>query len=53
MFRRVFKRFNFIIKKVEPKLSKNGVKIDLTEMIMNTIGNNKGYSDNNAEFKLK
>ena len=53
MFRRVFKRFNFIIKKVEPKLSKNGVKINLTEMIMNTIGNNKGYSDNNAEFKLK
>lgn len=53
MFRRVFKRFNFIIKKVEPKLSKNGIKIDLTEMIMNTIGNNKGYSDNNAEFKLK
>lgn len=53
MFRRVFKRFNFIIKKFEPKLEKNGVKVNLTEMIMNTIGNNKGYSDNNAEFTLK
>ncbi len=47
------KRFSFVIKKVEPKLSKNGNKADLTEMILNTIGNNKGYSDLNAEFTLK
>ena len=53
MFKKVFKRFSFIIKKFEPKLEKDGIKINLTEMIMNTIGNNKGYSDNNAEFKLK
>ena len=53
MISRVFKRFSFIIKKFEPKLEKDGIKIDLTQMIMNTIGNNKGYSDNNAEFTLK
>ncbi len=47
------KRFSFVIKKVEPKLSKNGVKVDLRKMLLDTIGNNKGYSDNNAEFTLK
>lgn len=50
---RVLKRFSFIIKKVEPKLGKNGVKIDLADMLLNTIGSNKPYSDNNAEFILK
>ncbi len=49
---RVLKRFGFIIRKVEPKLSKNGVKVDLTDMLLNTISNNKGYSDNNAVMKL-
>lgn len=52
MFSRLFRRFRFIIKRVEPKLSKNGVGVNLTEMLMNTIGNNKGYSDNNAEITL-
>ena len=47
------KRFSFIIKKIEPKLEKDGIKIDLRNMLLNTIGNNKGFSDNNAEFKLK
>ena len=51
--RRILKRFSFVIKKLEPKLSKDGVKIDLTEMLLNTIGSNKPYSDNNAEFILK
>ena len=46
-------RFSFVLKKVEPKLSKNGEKIDLRSMLLNTIGNNKGFSDNNAEFTLK
>ena len=32
---------------------KNGVEVDLTTMILNTIGNNKGYSDNNAVINLK
>ncbi len=50
---KVLKRFSFIIKKVEPKLGKNGVKVNLTEMLLNTIGNNKGFSDNNAEFTIK
>lgn len=49
---KVLKRFRFIVKKVEPKLSKNGVKVDLTEMLLNTISNNKGIPDNNAEIKL-
>ena len=49
----VLGRFSFIIKKVEPKLSKNGIKIDLRDMLLNTVGNNKGFSDNDAEFTLK
>jgi len=51
-FSKLFKRMGFILKKVEPKLSKNGVNVNLTDMLLNTIGNNKGYSDNNAEIKL-
>lgn len=50
---KALKRLGFILKKIEPKLSKNGVKIDLTDMLLNTIGNNKGYSDNNAVINLK
>ncbi len=49
----LLKRFSFIIKRIEPKLEKDGVRIDLKSMLLNTIGNNKGFSDNNAEFKLK
>ena len=47
------RRFSFILKKVEPKLSKDGIKINLEEMLLGTIGNNKKFSDNNAEFHLK
>lgn len=47
------KRFNFIIKKVEPKLQKDNEKINLTEMLLNSIANNKGFSDNNTVIKLK
>ncbi len=50
---KTLKRFRFILKKVEPKLEKDGVKVDLTDMLLNTIGNNKGYSDNNAKFEIK
>lgn len=50
---KALKRLGFILKKIEPKLSKNGVRIDLTDMLLNTIGNNKGYSDNNAVINLK
>lgn len=49
---RVLKRFRFVIKKIEPKLSKNGVSVDLTDMLLNTISNNKGFSDNNAVLSL-
>lgn len=52
-FGKVFGRLGFVLKKIEPKLSKDGVKIDLREMLMNTIGNNKGYSDNNGKIKLR
>ncbi|MBO5934232.1 MAG: metallophosphoesterase [Clostridia bacterium] len=49
----ILDRFSFVIKKVEPKLCKNGEKIDLRKMLLDTIGNNKGFSDNDAEFRLK
>ncbi len=47
------RRFSFVLKKIEPKLEKDGVKVDLKSMLLNTIGNNKGFSDNDAEFLLK
>ena len=50
---RALKRFGFIIRKIEPKLSKNGVQVNLTDMLLNTISNNKGYSDNNAVINLR
>lgn len=49
----ILNRFSFILKKVEPKLTKEGNEVDLRSMLFNTIGNNKGFSDNNAEFTLK
>ena len=49
----ILNRFSFVLKKVEPKLSKDGNNVDLRSMLLNTIGNNKGFSDNNAEFTLK
>ena len=49
---KLLKRFGFVIRKIEPKLSKNGVEVNLTEMLLNTIHNNKGYSDNNAVIDL-
>ena len=49
----ILNRFSFVLKKVEPRLSKDGNKVDLKKMLLNTIGNNKGFSDNNAEFTLK
>ena len=49
---KVLRRFSFILKKIEPKLSKNGIKVDLYEMLINTIGNNKGFSDNNGVINL-
>lgn len=49
----ILNRLSFVLKKVEPKLAKDGNKVDLRNMLLNTIGNNKGFSDNNAEFTLK
>lgn len=50
---RVFKRFGFVIKKAEEKLSKDGSRVDLKRMILDTVGNNKPYRDNNLEIKLR
>ena len=49
----ILSRFSFVLKKIEPKLSKDGIKVDLRSMLLDTIGNNKGFSDNDAEFTLK
>ena len=51
-FSKAFGRLGFILKKAEAKLNKGGNQINLSEMLLNTIGNNKAYSDNNAEIKL-
>jgi 3',5'-cyclic AMP phosphodiesterase CpdA len=49
----VLDRFKFILKKVQPKLSQDGVEPDLKKMVLETIGNSKGWSDNNATVSLK
>lgn len=49
---KALKKFGFIIRKIEPKLSKNGVKVNLTGMLLGTIGNSKGWSDNNTDLKI-
>ena len=49
----ILSRASFVLKKIEPKLSKNGVRVDLRSMLLDTVGNNKGFSDNDAEFILK
>ena len=49
----ILSRVSFVLKKIEPKLSKNGEKVDLKRILLDTVGNNKGFSDNNAEFTLK
>ena len=50
---RVLKRFGPIIKTVQKKLTKDGITPNLSEMVLNTIGNNKGWSDNDAVISLK
>ncbi len=49
----VFKRLNFVVKKAEAKLQKGDEKPDLKAMVLNSIANNKGFSDNEATIKLK
>ncbi len=53
MIYKFLKRFSFVLKKIEPKLEKDGAKVNLQSMLLNTIGNNKGFSDADAEFVLK
>lgn len=47
----IIKRFNFVLKKLNIK-NTDGEKVDLFEVIKNTIGN-YGIDDNNAVIKLK
>ena len=49
----VLDRFSFVLKKVKQKLAEKSNKVDLKKMLLDTVGNNKGFSDNNAEFTLK
>ena len=49
----ILDKFSFVLKKLEPKLSKNGNTVNLKSLLLDTIGNNKGFSDNNAQFTLK
>lgn len=49
---KALKRLGFILKKAKAKMKNNDEEIKLYDMIINTIGNNKGYSDNNAEIQL-
>ncbi len=48
-FSKVLKRLGFILRKVEPKLSKNGIKVDLRDMLLKTLSADNG---NDAEIKL-
>ena len=49
----ILSRFSFVLKRIEPKLGKDGINVNLRSMLLDTIGNNKGISDNDAEFVLK
>lgn len=50
---KALRRLGFILHKVEPKLSKGGRQVDLTDMLLNTVGSNNPYSDQDADFELK
>ncbi len=49
---KLLKRLSFIINKINLK-DNAGNKADLQKMVFDTIGNNKGFSDANAEFTIK
>ena len=49
---RFLSRFGFVLGKVSKKLAKDGEAPDLKAMVLGTIGNSKGFSDNNATVKL-
>lgn len=49
---RVLGRLDFILKKVQPKISKNGAEINLKEMVLDTVGDEKKYNDNDTIISL-
>lgn len=49
---RLLKRFSPIIGIAERKLAKDGIRPDLKKMLLDTVGHNKPYGDNEAEIKL-
>lgn len=52
-FKKVLCRLSPVLSLVEKKLLKKENNVSLREMLLNTIGNNKGYSDNNAVIDLR
>ena len=52
-FEKVFSNLSPVISGIEKKLMQKGTSVNLKQMLMNTIGNNKGYSDNNTVIDLR
>ncbi len=50
--RKALNRLGFVLKIIESKLSEDGRIVDLKSMLLNTVGNNKGFSDNNSKIDL-
>ena len=52
-FAKLLSRLDFVIKRIEPKLSKNGKKFNLKSSVFDTIGNNTGIDNNNTVIELR
>lgn len=52
-FVKVLSRLSPVLSVVEKKLRQKETAVNLREMLLNTIGNNKGYSDNNTVIDLR
>lgn len=50
---KVLDRVGFILKKVSKKLSSDEKTVDLKKMILDTVGADKEYPDNNAKIELQ
>lgn len=46
-------RLRFVLTKARARLSKDGEAVDLRKIILDSIGNNSGISDNNATLSLE
>lgn len=52
-FAKLLSKLNFVIKRIEPKLSKDGKSFDLKSAVFDTIGNNTGIDNNNTVIELR